>query len=426
MVKLNINRYRMKKLGKYSMGLGDRFGHQGGAQLKAIMQAGAEGIEITPVWNKSNREHVTIGTQPSDVRIEADRETAKAGFSRQYFVDADHINLDTVDRFIAHSDFFTIDVASYIGKKAGKDEIDEFLSSSEKYIGKLDIQGITDPFKITKTQLTGIAEKYLFAAIKAYDIYMKIEKQKGRDNFVTEVSMDEVSHPQTPVELFFILKMLASESIPVQTIAPKFSGRFNKGVDYVGDPDKFADEFEADLMVIDHAVKEFGLPENLKMSIHSGSDKFAIYPHIGSIIRQHDKGIHLKTAGTTWLEEVIGLAEAGGEALQFIKELYSESLEHIEELCAPYADVIDIKISSLPSATEVAKWDNKRFAATIRHDRENKNFNPDMRQLVHVAYKLAAKRMDQYFRLLESNEKVVSKCVYDNIYERHIKRLFGI
>ena len=193
-----------------------------------------------------------------------------------------------------------------------------------------------------------------------------------------------------------------------------------------GDPDKFADEFEADLMVIDHAVKEFGLPENLKMSIHSGSDKFAIYPHIGSIIRKHDKGIHLKTAGTTWLEEVIGLAEAGGEALQFIKELYSESLEHIEELCAPYADVIDIKISSLPSATEVAKWDNKRFAAAIRHDQENKNYNPDMRQLIHVAYKLAAKRMDQYFRLLESNEKVVSQCVYDNIYERHIKRLFGI
>ena len=127
--------------------------------------------------------------------------------------------------------------------------------------------------------------------------------------------MDEVPDPQTPVELFFILKMLASENIPVQTIAPKFSGRFNKGVDYVGDPQKFAEEFESDLMVIDFAIKEFGLPENLKMSIHSGSDKFAIYPHIGSIIKKYDKGIHLKTAGTTWLEEVIGLAESGGEAL---------------------------------------------------------------------------------------------------------------
>ncbi len=75
-------------------------------------------------------------------------------------------------------------------------------------------------------------------------------------------------------------------------------------------------------MVIDFAVKEFGLPENLKMSIHSGSDKFAIYPVIGSIIRKHNKGIHIKTAGTTWLEEVIGLASSGGEGLTFVKEIY--------------------------------------------------------------------------------------------------------
>jgi len=116
--------------------------------------------------------------------------------------------------------------------------------------------------------------------------------------------MDEVPLPQTPVELFFILKMLGSEQIPLQTVAPKFSGRFNKGVDYVGDPLKFATEFESDLMVISFAIKEFGLPENLKMSVHSGSDKFAIYQHIGNLIKKHNKGIHLKTAGTTWLEEV--------------------------------------------------------------------------------------------------------------------------
>lgn len=416
----------MVNTGKYSMGLGDRFGHQGGAQLKAIIDAAVKGIEITPVWNKSNREHAIIGTQPSDVRIEADTVTKKAGFSKPYFVDADHINLDTVDRFIEPSDFFTIDVASYIGKKAGNEEIVEFIESARKYIGDLRIPGIKDAFVISEKLLSGIAEKYLFAAIKAYEIFRKIEKKKGKGNFVTEVSMDEVAHPQTPVELLFILKMLASENIPVQTIAPKFSGRFNKGVDYVGDPEKFAEEFEEDLMVIDFAVKEFGLPENLKMSIHSGSDKFAIYPHIGSIIMKHGKGIHLKTAGTTWLEEMIGLAEAGGEALDFVKEIYTESLSHIEELCAPYADVIDIKISSLPSASEVKNWDNRRMASSLRHDQENENYNPDMRQLIHVAYKLAAQKPDQYYKLLEANEKVVSKCVYENVYDRHISRLFNL
>jgi len=416
----------MKTLGRYSIGLGDRFGHQGGAQLKAIIAASGKGIEITPVWNKSNREHTTIGTQPEDVRIEADSVTKSVGFKKTYFVDADHINLDTVDRFIESSDFFTIDVASYIGKRAENKEIVEFLASVEKYTGELKIPGTKLSFKTTKSQIAQIAEKYLFAAIKAWDIFRKIEKTKGRGNFITEISMDEVPHPQTPVELFFILKMLASEDIPVQTIAPRFSGRFNKGVDYVGDPLKFAAEFESDLMVIDFAIKEFGLPENLKMSIHSGSDKFAIYPHIGSIIKKYDKGIHLKTAGTTWLEEVIGLAESSGEALDFVKEIYSESLEKIDELCAPYADVIDIKISSLPSKPEVSKWNSKKFSDSLRHVPGNKDYNPNMRQLIHVAYKLAALKMEDYFRLLETNEETVSVCVYENLYDRHICRLFNI
>jgi hypothetical protein len=416
----------MKTIGKISMGLGDRFGHQGSAQLKAIIEAGKKGIEITPVWNKSNREHMIIGTQPGDVRKEADNVTAKAGFKKPYYVDADHINLDTVDRFIESSDFFTIDVASYIGKKAGDSEINEFIKGAGKYSGELKIPGIRKSLKVTNRLITEIAEKYLFAAIKAWEIFRKIEKAKGKGNFVTEVSMDEVPNPQTPVELFFILKMLGEENIPVQTIAPKFSGRFNKGVDYVGDPDKFAEEFEADLMVIDFAVKEFGLPDNLKMSVHSGSDKFTIYPYIGSIIKKHNKGLHLKTAGTTWLEEVIGLAASGGKALDFVKDIYYKSLEKIEELCAPYADVIDINISKLPSKDEVAKWNSKKFADSLRHVPGNKDFNPNMRQLIHVAYKLAALKMDEYYHLLETNEKTVSSAVYENIYNRHICRLFDL
>ena len=415
----------MKTLGKYSIGLGDRFGHQGGAQLKAIIEAAKHGIEITPVWNKSNREHMTIGTQPSDVRIEADQATKKAGFRKDYFVDADHINLDTVDRFIESSDFFTIDVASYIGKKAEKDEINEFISKVG-YEGDLKIPGITKSFEISKQKITAIAEKYLFAAIKAGEIYTKIENIKGKGNFITEVSMDEVPDPQTPVEMFFILRMLASEYIPVQTIAPKFSGRFNKGVDYVGNPQDFELEFESDLKVIDFAIKEFGLPENLKMSIHSGSDKFAIYPVIGSVIRKYNKGIHLKTAGTTWLEEVIGLAVSGGEALTFVKEIYFESLDVIMELCAPYADVIDIRTDHLPAKAEVAGWDSVKFASAIRHIPNNKDYNADMRQLLHVAYKLAAHKMDDYFRLLDKFESQVSASVYENIYNRHICRLFDI
>ena len=416
----------MKKLGKYSMGLGDRFGRQAEAQLKAIIDAGKNGIEITPVWNKSNREHIIIGTEPGDVRKEADAAVKTMKFNKPYFVDADHINFDTVGRFIEASDFFTIDVASYIGQKSCDMDIDTFIKYAEKYRGKLSIQGIPKPFNITGTYLRQVAEKYLFATKMAGIIYRKIEKLKGQGNFVTEVSMDEVSEPQTPAELFFILMMLSIEKIPLQTIAPKFQGRFNKGVDYVGNPELFALEFETNLLVIRHAVKLFNLPENLKISIHSGSDKFSLYPHIGRIIRKYDAGIHLKTAGTTWLEEVTGLALAGGEALAFVKEIYQSAYEKIDELCAPYADVIDIKKERLPSPAEVMKWDSKKFASAIIHDSNNLNYNPDMRQLIHVGYKLAALKINEYLELLEKNKDIVSKCVYENIYNRHICRLFGI
>jgi hypothetical protein len=408
------------------MGLGDRFGHQGAPQLKAIITASQKGVEITPVWNKSNREHNIIGTQPSDVRIEADMVTKKAGFDKPYFVDADHINIDSVDRFIESSDFFTIDVANYIGKKADDRDILQLLSGVGKYTGTLKIPGTKLTYKTSQTLVRQIAEKYLSAAIKAREVYSKIEKVKGTGNFITEVSMDEVAQPQTPEELLFILMMLAFENVPVQTIAPKFSGRFNKGIEYAGDPQLFASEFETDLLIIDFAVKEFGLPGNLKMSIHSGSDKFSIYPFVGSIIKKHDKGIHVKTAGTTWLEEIIGLAQSDGEGLNFVKELYFKSLENIEQLCAPYADVIDINISALPAKHEVATWKAEKFSNVLKHDAHNPDYDPNVRQLIHVAYKIAASQISDYLRLLENNEEVISGCVYENIYKRHICKIFGL
>src|SRR5258708_17941638 len=127
--------------------------------------------------------------------------------------------------------------------------------------------------------------------------------------------MDETDFTQTPLQLLISLAAIADEGIPLQTIAPKFSGRFNKGVDYAGDVSQFAREMELDLAAIVHAVREYGLPSNLKLSIHSGSDKFSIYPAIHSTLKQFNAGVHLKTSGTTWLEEITTLAEAGGACL---------------------------------------------------------------------------------------------------------------
>ncbi|MCU0721470.1 MAG: tagaturonate epimerase family protein, partial [Pirellula sp.] len=339
-------------------------------------------------------------------------------------VDADHIGLATVDRFIPYSDFYTIDVADFIGKPADETDLDAFLKQCQSLVGEHDFAGLSSPFQLTVDVLHSIAAKYLSAIQEAGRVYRHISAIKGDNSMIVEVSMDETDKPQTPVELFVILAALAAEKIPVQTIAPKFTGRFNKGVDYVGNLDQFEQEFRDDLAVVAQGVKQFGLPETLKLSIHSGSDKFKLYPIVSKALAETGAGIHVKTAGTTWLEEVIGLSEAGGDGLILVKEIYEYALSHIDEFCAPYASVIDIDRALLPAAESVSKWSGSELAQAIRHDQSNPLFNASMRQLLHVSFKVAAKQGARYTDLLKANADIVGKHVCNNIYERHLKPLF--
>ncbi len=411
-------------LEKYSFGVGDRFAHQGKAQLNAMIEAKKLGVDIVPVWNKSHREHSIIHTQPVSVRLEADAAVKDLNWQNSYYVDADHINLSNVDLFIEASNFFTLDVADYIGKEASNEDIEKFVEKCRKYIGALRIDGIDQEIEITEKMIKETASKVILAIQEAGKLYRHIESKKGKGNFITEVSMDETDLAQTPVEMFFILAAIADEGIPAQTIAPKFTGRFNKGVDYVGDVDQFDKEFNEDLAVIKYAIKEFGLNENLKLSVHSGSDKFSIYGPINRAIKKFDTGLHLKTAGTTWLEEIIGLAAAGGEGLDIAKRIYASAFDRFDELCGPYATVIDIDKSELPSVEEVNDWTGDKFKKVVTHDQACEDYNLNVRQLLHVGYKVAAELGDLYIAALEKYEDVIAEHVTENIFERHIKPVF--
>ncbi len=411
-------------LGKYSFGIGDRFCHQGKAQLSAIMKAKEQGLNITPVWNKSHREHTIIGTKPADTRQEALDAVKALQWDGPYYVDADHIGPSNVDLFIESSDFFTLDVADFIGQPADKADVDAFVKKYNKFIGSLTIEGIEQNLDINEEQIRAISGKFLLAVKQAGEIYRHIAEVKGAGSFITEVSMDETDQPQTPIEMLFILAAIADEGIPAQTIAPKFTGRFNKGVDYVGDVAAFAKEFEEDLAVVAFAVGEFGLPENLKLSIHSGSDKFSIYPPIAAALRKFDAGLHVKTAGTTWLEELIGLAMAAPDGLTIAKEVYIKALDRFGELCGPYATVIDIDTAELPTTEQVQTWDGMSFASALRHDQSCEQYNPHLRQLLHVGYKIAAEMGTRFTDVLDKHEDIIAQNVSENIYERHIKPVF--
>ena len=414
----------MTNLSRFSFGVGDRFAHQAKSQLAAFQRLQRAGVTVAPVWNKSNREHTFIGSHPDSVRAAALIAINALSWTGAWHTDADHIRLETVDRFIPSCDFFTIDVAEAIGKPAPDDQVAAFIGRHPELIGTMNIPRLSEPLTATRAEVENAASKYLLAAQEAARIYRHICAAKGEANVIAEVSMDETDLPQTPPELLIILAALADEKVRVQTIAPKFTGRFNKGVDYVGDLAVFEREFNDDLAVIAHAIARYGLPANLKLSLHSGSDKFSLYPIIRQAMQATGAGIHIKTAGTNWLEELVGLSEAGGEGLALVKSFYADAMGKIDEFCAPYATVIDINKAKLPSVATVNGWTGQRLANAIRHIQGHPEFDANVRQLLHVSFKLAAKAGDQYLNLLKANEAIVAKNVGDNLYDRHFKPLF--
>jgi hypothetical protein len=411
------------KLGRYSLGIGDRFGMEGRAQLRALKMALERGGEVIPVWNKSNREHTLIGTEPSSTRAAAESAVKDEGWSLPYYVDADHVGLKTVDRFLRACDFFTLDVADFIGKPVSDDEINRFVDSMAPKVGRLRHPDLPGEVTITPQEIHSFARRYLFALQEAGRIYAYIKNQTGGRAFVAEVSVDEALEPQTPAELYLLLAGLAEQGVAVQTIAPKFSGKFLKGIDYVGDVSSFLAEFRSDLAVVALAIDSFPLPADLKLSVHSGSDKFSLYPGIHSLVAKSRSGLHLKTAGTTWLEEVIGLA-TDAKGLALAKKIYARAYDRMEELRKPYETVVEIEQSNLPKPAAVAGWSSEDFISALSHDRSNPRFNRDLRQLVHIGFRIAAEMGEEFREALLRSRSPIERNVTDNLFLRHIRPLF--
>ena len=416
----------MHTLSKFSFGVGDRFAHQAKAQLKAFIMAAEQGADVVPVWNKSHREHTTVGSQPDSVRAAADVAVRELGWKKPYHVDADHIRLETVGGFIASSDFYTIDVADSIGKPAAASDVTALADKLPQLVGRLQIPGIEHPFTITRADVERIAAKYLLAVQEAGRIYRHIADKKGANNFITEVSMDETDAPQTPPELLVILAAIAAEKIPIQTIAPKFTGRFNKGVDYVGDLVQFEKEFNEDLAVIAYAVKQLRLARKSKIKRPFRQRQvFDLCPDPSASLSPATEPActSKQPAPPGWKKSSALSPKRVGEGLTLAKEIYAKALKKKDALCAPYAAVIDIDVSKLPSAETVAGWTAEQYVNALRHDQSCPEFNSSLRQLIHVGYKIAAEFGDRYLHMLEACEPTIAKNVTGNLFDRHMKPL---
>ena len=143
------------------------------------------------MWNKSNREHTIIGSEPTQTRAAADAAVKELGWTKPYFLDADHINLKTVQRFLDPCDFFTLDVADLIGQPAKEEDVTAFIAAHPELVGTVTIPEIAEPFKTDKAFVEGVAHKFLAAVQHAGEIYRLLLENKGAGRFVPEVSMDE-------------------------------------------------------------------------------------------------------------------------------------------------------------------------------------------------------------------------------------------
>ncbi|GAB4253116.1 MAG: tagaturonate epimerase family protein [Acidobacteriota bacterium] len=409
---------------RLSIGLGDRFGREGEAQLAAVQQFSREyGIPVIPVWNKSQREHALTGTHPRDTRREADEAVTRLGWQDPYYVDADHVSAATLEPFLPYCDYFTIDVAHLLDAPFDPAELDELRELLDPWCRRRISLPAGGVLELQPGTAAVAARRYGRALDEIAQVVGRLRRQRPGDCRI-EISADEVGVPQSPAELFCLLALLAARKIAVDALAPRFPGAFLKGIDYRGDLRAFAIHLQQVVGVLEFARREFGWRE-LRLSVHSGSDKSSLYPILHRCAVAAGGGLHLKTAGTTWLEEVAALAEVEPDGWSFVRELYRKAWRRRAELVQPYAAVVDIREERLPDPEAVATWSGRQFAAALRPSAASPPYHEDLRQLVHIAYPLAAEAGDEFHDLLERYRDRIAPRVTENLYGRHLVAVFG-
>jgi hypothetical protein len=397
-----------------SIGIGDRLGIATPAHVRAL-----RGSNLFPfLAQQSIREMNRTGRNPEDVIDDTSWGVFQEGWKEGFGSDADHLKAThDIDRCIrAGFNMFTVDPGDYVDNKADSDSPDTLRQKVEKLpwdllrtkAAELESIYMSKPFTLSDSStltfstadILRAASKYGRAIAHTVEMYRHLVKEIGNRQFEFEVSVDETMTPTSVAEHFFIAKELKRLGVKWVSLAPRFIGRFEKGVDYIGDLREFETKFKKHLAVADY----FG---SYKISIHSGSDKFVIYP----VVSGYGAGrVHLKTSGTTYLEALRTVAAANPS---LFREILGFSVGCYNTDRASYHVSADIR--NIPLYAELP--DTQLLDLLDKHD---------TRQVLHVTYGslLTSKTSEGRYRFRDRilGTLVENEELHYGFVEKHIRR----
>ncbi len=391
-----------------SFGLGDRLGIATPGHIRVFNE-----YDAYPIFaQQSIRELNLTHRRYEDVLDSASFAVYRDGYKRGFGADGDHLKKPSEIEYALSLGFsmITLDCSEYIRndvQQMTKEQVDEACSLGELHKDRylkhaFQIEGHTIEF--TEEELKRcilVYGKAIDYAALIYQTYF-VEK-KANANF--ELSIDETGTPTSPTQHYFVANELALRGVKLDTMAPRFCGEFQKGVDYVGD----LKQFEEELKIHSAIAREFGY----KLSIHSGSDKFSIFELVGRYTQGH---FHVKTAGTNWLEAMRVVATCDPK---LYRKIHAYALSMFQEAKKFYHVTTDL--TRIP---DLSTLKDSNLPELFKHN--------DARQLIHItygfilAYKDTQGRFvfkDQLYNLWKKEAQVYSDMLYQHI-GRHLQLLY--
>ncbi|MCR3906367.1 MAG: tagaturonate epimerase family protein [Tenericutes bacterium] len=392
-----------------SFGVGDRLGLAGPGHIRVFKEYDAYPI----LAQQSIRELALTNRTYEDVLDSASFYAFREGYKDGFGADGDHLKKPSEVEYALSLGYtmITLDCSDYIRndvQEMTKEQVNQEVKLSDvlvkRYLNQtFEVEGMKIHF--TEEELKRNVLVYGEAIEFATSIYKKyFIEQKANANF--EISIDETATPTSPTQHYFVANELTNNGVKLDTMAPRFCGEFQKGVDYIGD----IAQFEEELKIHAAIARKYGY----KLSIHSGSDKFSIF----SLIGKHTKGnFHVKTAGTNWLEAMRAVSAVDAK---LYREIHKYALSMFDEAQKFYHVTTDL--------TKIPNIDDLKDEELVDLFKQN-----DARQLIHITYGfiLSAKNeQDEYmfktklYNLWHQKAEVYAKMLYEHI-GKHLELLYS-